>query len=235
MQRDGALELLGGSSPVPLHRRANKAQMTLRLYLSPDETRGSGHQGPKMDTETLKIVGQVAGIGGLALGVFLLLYREMIRRLVFPNLNRRDAFRIIIIFMVLVWSIAVIGIGAWVWAGANKGTSSTPASITLRDVRVLHPDRVRPAIPNLYGYNIEVGMEVVVDKDGDARVDACKGEFISLQPHPGTFPNTEINGNDNLTEVSFERGACSEDGGLQFRRSSLCLQRSSGHSRQLQS
>ena len=33
-----------------------------------------------MDTELLKVVGQVAGIGGLALGVFLLLFREIIRK-----------------------------------------------------------------------------------------------------------------------------------------------------------
>jgi hypothetical protein len=30
-----------------------------------------------MDADVLKIVGQVAGIGGLALGVFLLLFRDI--------------------------------------------------------------------------------------------------------------------------------------------------------------
>jgi hypothetical protein len=33
-----------------------------------------------MDTELLKTLGQIAGIGGLVLGVFLLLFRDLIRK-----------------------------------------------------------------------------------------------------------------------------------------------------------
>ncbi len=69
-----------------------------------------------MDIEVLKTVGQVAGIGGLALGVFLLLFREIIRKQIFPQLGKTHAYRLLRLISIFVFLIAVIGIGAWVWA-----------------------------------------------------------------------------------------------------------------------
>jgi putative transposase len=42
MQRDGTLRYIGAPRPVPLHYRANRAQMKPGLFRSADETRGSG-------------------------------------------------------------------------------------------------------------------------------------------------------------------------------------------------
>ncbi len=50
--------------------------------------------------------GLIAGIAGLALGVFLILFREVIRKKIFPVLTKKQSFQIIIVFMLLVWSIA---------------------------------------------------------------------------------------------------------------------------------
>jgi hypothetical protein len=68
-----------------------------------------------MDSDLLKTLGQLLGIGGLALGVFLLLFREVIRKSIFPTLKKDDAFRLVRLMVVLIWSVAVIGIGAWIW------------------------------------------------------------------------------------------------------------------------
>lgn len=67
-----------------------------------------------MEPELLKSLGQIAGIGGISLGVLLLVFREVIRKNVFPMLSRDQAYKILRLTMVLVWSIAVIGVGAWV-------------------------------------------------------------------------------------------------------------------------
>jgi hypothetical protein len=48
-----------------------------------------------MDTELIKTVGQVAGIGGIALGVFLLLFCDLIRKQIFPMLAQREASRLL--------------------------------------------------------------------------------------------------------------------------------------------
>ncbi|MFC3460843.1 hypothetical protein [Massilia haematophila] len=45
--------------------------------------------------EVLQVVGKAAGIGGLALGVFLLIFRDIIRRNIFPKLSPTHAYRLI--------------------------------------------------------------------------------------------------------------------------------------------
>jgi hypothetical protein len=68
-----------------------------------------------MDTDLLKTLGQVLGIGGVALGVFFLLFREVLRKSIFPTLKKDDAFRLLRLIALLIWSVAVVGIGAWMW------------------------------------------------------------------------------------------------------------------------
>jgi len=73
-----------------------------------------------MDSEILKTVGQLAGIGGIALGVFLLLFRDIVRKQIFPQLTRQQAFRLLRLIALFVWSVAVLGIGAWVWTEVRQ-------------------------------------------------------------------------------------------------------------------
>jgi hypothetical protein len=68
-----------------------------------------------MNADVLKVVGQVAGIGGLALGVFLLLFRDIIRKNIFPKLPPAEAYRLLRLITVAVWSVAIVGIAAWVY------------------------------------------------------------------------------------------------------------------------
>ena len=86
-----------------------------------------------METELLKAVGQVAGIGGLALGVFLLLFREVIRKKIFPMLPSAQAYRLLRLIIVAVWSVAVLGIAAWVYAGqeSTRAVSADDGSIAV--------------------------------------------------------------------------------------------------------
>jgi hypothetical protein len=79
---------------------------------SPFEWRAAGNA---MDADVLKIGGQVAGIGGLALGVFLLLFRDIIRKNIFPKLPPAEAYRLLRLITVAVWSVAIVGIGAWLY------------------------------------------------------------------------------------------------------------------------
>jgi hypothetical protein len=67
-----------------------------------------------------QVVGQVAGIGGIALGVFLLLFREIIRIKIFPQLTKAHAYSTIRLILLLVWSVALAGIGAWLWVETSR-------------------------------------------------------------------------------------------------------------------
>jgi hypothetical protein len=73
-----------------------------------------------MDADVLNIVGQVAGIGGLALGVFLLLFRDIIRKNIFPKLPPAGAYRLLRLITVAVWSVAIVGIAAWVYTSQAR-------------------------------------------------------------------------------------------------------------------
>ena len=72
-----------------------------------------------MDASVLKVVGQVAGIGGLSLGVFLLLFREVIRKNIFPKLPAQEAYKLLRLITGAVWSVAIVGILAWVYVGSG--------------------------------------------------------------------------------------------------------------------
>jgi len=68
-----------------------------------------------MDQALLEVFGKAAGIGGLALGVFLLIFRSIIRNNIFPKLHDESAYRIIRLMLVLTFLISALGIGAWLF------------------------------------------------------------------------------------------------------------------------
>ena len=78
-----------------------------------------------MGTELLKTVGQIAGIGGIALGVILLLYRDIIQKKIFPTLTKKQGFQLLVLISIFVWTIGLAGIGAWVWTAESSGSEKT--------------------------------------------------------------------------------------------------------------
>lgn len=86
-----------------------------------------------MESSILKTVGQVAGIGGIALGVLLLVFRDVVRKNIFPRLSSVHAYRIIRMIVVATFLIAALGIGAWTFvqtqekSGNGHGNGYMPA------------------------------------------------------------------------------------------------------------
>jgi hypothetical protein len=66
-----------------------------------------------MSAELFKTFGQIAGIGGLALAVFLVLFRDVIRRNIFSTLPPATTFRLMRHIIWAVWSIAALGLLIW--------------------------------------------------------------------------------------------------------------------------
>ena len=67
-----------------------------------------------MDAELLQTVGQVAGIAGLAVGALLLVFRQIIAKNIFPSLKKDHAYSLLRLISILVFTVALAGIGAWV-------------------------------------------------------------------------------------------------------------------------
>ena len=66
-----------------------------------------------MEVDLFSILGKIAGIGGLSLGVVLLIFRKIIQKDIFPKLTKNHSFKIIKLTIIAVWSIGVFGIIAW--------------------------------------------------------------------------------------------------------------------------
>ena len=77
-----------------------------------------------MNTNTIEIFGKIAGLAGLSLAVFLLLFRDFIRAKFLPTLQANDAYKLIRLFLVLTSLVAVFGISAWVYASENSRSAS---------------------------------------------------------------------------------------------------------------
>jgi carboxypeptidase family protein len=71
-----------------------------------------------MGTDILKVAGAVAGIGGIAIGTLLLIFREVIRKNIFSTLTKSDSYRLMWWILILVWSVALVGIAAYVYVEA---------------------------------------------------------------------------------------------------------------------
>ena len=92
-----------------------------------------------MEIQLLQAVGKIAGIGGLALGVFVLLFDEVIRKNIFPMLSDDHASGLIRQFMYLTFGIAVFGIGAWTYVSVKTPSASAAP------VRAVHPGAINLA------------------------------------------------------------------------------------------
>ncbi|WP_353064587.1 hypothetical protein RBB77_02320 [Tunturibacter psychrotolerans] len=71
-----------------------------------------------MEVQIFRTLGGIAGLAGLAIGMILFLYREILRKNVFPTLTKRDAYRLLRNIAILSWSIAMFGILGWAWSTA---------------------------------------------------------------------------------------------------------------------
>lgn len=76
-----------------------------------------------MDKALLKTVGQIAGIGGLALGVVLLVFQAIIGKTANDSLLTTLAF--------LITLVGLAGIGAWVW-GNRRTADAAPSSHVIK-------------------------------------------------------------------------------------------------------
>lgn len=76
-----------------------------------------------MNPNILEMLGRVAGVGGISLGVFLVIYRDFLRRKIFSNLTKDQSYRILRLLLWLTWSVAIAGIVAWM-VGSQAQTNA---------------------------------------------------------------------------------------------------------------
>lgn len=88
-----------------------------------------------MDNELLKSLGQIAGIGGITLGVSFLWFRDFIAKNIFPKLTKNDAFKLLRLTAIFMWTTGLAGVGCWAY-GQYLGAKAPSADISAgRDIK----------------------------------------------------------------------------------------------------
>lgn len=79
-----------------------------------------------MKGELLVKLGQIAGVGGISLGVIALVFREVLRKNIFPKMPKAHAYKIIRLIVILTFTIAALGISAWAYVETYHSAGSEP-------------------------------------------------------------------------------------------------------------
>jgi hypothetical protein len=66
-------------------------------------------------TESLRTVAGVAGLAGIAMLLFYLLFREVIRKAIFPQLSKQQAYRLMGLIVCLISGVTVAAMIIWKW------------------------------------------------------------------------------------------------------------------------
>jgi len=124
-------------SPRPLAPRTNRAT-------TPDPA-----------TSLLGTLGKIAGIGGIAMGVLLILFRRFIEQSV-QHVERADAARLLQMFLLFTFAIAVIGLV--VWASQVKMAKALLVALLMFATVVTGVGWavMRPAAPGVYQLRVTV-------------------------------------------------------------------------------
>ncbi len=141
----------------------------------------------KIDVEIINAVGQIAGIGGISLGIFLSLFKEIIKKIVFLKFkieNEVLLYKLLRLVIISVWSIAVIGIGAWVFS-SNKETSEQNNAQNSTDIPKLKIDPVTTKAP---------GNPII-------SVDGCENENLSALKQKRKNQNNSYYESKNLSFI----------------------------------
>jgi hypothetical protein len=83
-----------------------------------------------MPTELLRDLGAVAGIGGIAIGIFFLLGRQVIARNLFPRLTQKHAFLLLSTIIWFAFLLGIAGIVAYVFVSSKTQPSPAPETPT---------------------------------------------------------------------------------------------------------
>jgi hypothetical protein len=128
-----------------------------------------------MDVQIFRTLGGVAGLAGLAIGMIVLLYREIVRKNVFPTLTKRHSYRLLRNIAILSWSIAMFGILCWVWSTAVLHRSQPAAA----DAAVV-PEEPLVVAGTVVDQSTNMGIgqaTIVVDEQNASFVSEDTGNF----------------------------------------------------------
>jgi hypothetical protein len=97
-----------------------------------------------LDVGVLRLFGQIAGLAGIAVGVFLYVARDFIAKNIFPRLTKQQSTRVILVITFMAGTVALAGIGSWTYVAihspkAPDGQGDPPAVAVSIRINVINP------------------------------------------------------------------------------------------------
>jgi hypothetical protein len=121
-----------------------------------------------MENNILRFLGKTAGLGGIALGVFLLLFQGVLQTQFLPQagLGSAQAFAVILSLMILTFGVAGIGVIAWL-VSRTIGSKTPVPGPTMSILAAL--------IALVLGATVYVGAQAKPDPLPSSKVEAGPG------------------------------------------------------------
>jgi hypothetical protein len=90
-----------------------------------------------MSADVFRSIGSTAGLAGLAIGMIVILFKEVIRKRIFPQLPKKEAYQLLRTILFLAWSIAIVGIGSWTYLQLNARPVEQPRQSAAPEPQVI--------------------------------------------------------------------------------------------------
>lgn len=178
--------------------------------------------GPVMEVRIFRILGQIAGLAGIVAGVFLFIFRDILKQKFLPQagLTNVQAFHVIIALMIFTFGIAAIGMIAWI-VGARQDDSRKPvppgtlwvfvtlvcvvllavvvvlaspagSSLSSNSVANSSPTSATPTTAPNTAPAKPMQKSLPVNKTGDHVVDGVEANLAALRTGPGDASEDQI-------------------------------------------
>lgn len=172
----------------------------------------------------IKEWGLIAGLAGLALGSFFVLFREVIRKNIFSTLTKKQSYIIIIVFMILVWSLSIFAIIEYYHTGS--GSDLTAVTVLVHGEKgideMILPNRGQVkliyggipivetlnakseatfTIPSKYFRSKETVKILFYDPDGEPYRAKNPDSLYKLQPNENLYLEVKLFGLDKIWGV----------------------------------
>jgi tetratricopeptide (TPR) repeat protein len=121
-----------------------------------------------LDPSILRQVGEIAGLGGIAVGGAVVIFQDVIRKNVFASLTKEQSYRLLRLITLLAWSVAVLGLAAW-----SAESFFSPKKLSVAEVKQIVLDTADKNIFNTFQF-AELANELGVTRT------ALEGFFATL-------------------------------------------------------
>jgi hypothetical protein len=121
-----------------------------------------------MDYSVVETFAKYAGLGGLALGIFLFLFRDIIRKNIFSQLTKVHSYKLLSQITVLIWTLSLFGLGGWVYIESVGVSSSARSKLPIERKPERTDTTDSPSVqPETIQYGTRMGMVAdIISKKG---------------------------------------------------------------------